>query len=58
MVNRFSESVDAIFEDVSLTYQLIDAKFLIDCSKNYSNLTRAKIVPIMADPISLNENVP
>ena len=65
-VNNFWQSNDAILEDVSVTEtivwcQNINSKTIIfQCSKNYGSLTRVtrlKVAPIMADPISLNENL-
>ena len=67
MVNNFWQSVDAIMEDVPVTEtivwcQNIDLKTIIfQCSKNYGSptrVTRLKVAPNMADPISLNENLP
>ena len=67
MVNHFWHSVDAILEDISVTEtivwcQNINSKTIIfHCSKNYSSptrVTRLKVAPNMADPISLNENLP
>ena len=67
MVNHFWQSVDAILDDVSVTEtivwrQTIDLKTIIfQCSKNYGNptrVTRLKLAPKMADPISRNETIP
>ena len=66
MVNNFWQSVDAILEDVPVTETIvwcknIDSKTIIfQCSKNYgtpTRVTRLKVAPNMADPISLNENL-
>ena len=67
MVNNFWQSVDAILEDVSKTETIvwcldINSKTAIfQCSKNYgtqTRVTRLKVAPNMANPISLNENLP
>ena len=67
MVNSFWQSIDAILEDVSVTETIVwcydsNLKTIIfQCSKNYSTptrVTRLKVGPNTADPISLNENLP
>ena len=69
MVNYFWQNVDAILEDVSVTKTIvwcwtINIKTIIfQCSKNYGSPTRTrvsrlKVAPNMADPISLNEKRP
>ena len=65
--NHFWQRVDTILEDVSVAeviglYWTINLKTIIfQCSKNFGNptlVTRLKVAPNMADPISLNENLP
>ena len=66
--NQFWQKVDAILEDVSVAEIIIclmlnyNLKTIIfQCSKNYGTptlVTRLKFAPNMADPISLNENLP
>ena len=67
MVNHFWQSVDAILEDVSVIetivwWHIINIKTTIfKCSKHYGSptlVTRLKVAPNMADPISLNEKRP
>ena len=67
MVNHFRQSVDAILEDVSvkknnyLMLNCIIKTIIFQCSKNYVSptcVTRLKVEPNMADPISLNEKRP
>ena len=67
MVNHFEQRFDAILEDVSVTETIvwcyiINLKTIIfQCSKNYgtpTRVTRLKVAPNMADPISFNENRP
>ena len=67
MISNFWQSVDAILEDVSVTETIvwclsINLKaFIFQCSKKYGTLTlvtRLKVAPNMADPTSLNENLP
>ena len=67
LVNHFWQSVDAILEDVSLTETFVRCwtinsyTIIFQCSKNYSSpkrVTRLKVTPSMADPISLTENGP
>ena len=64
--NHFWQRVDAILEDVLaqiiVQCSTINLKIIIfQYSKNYGTLTlvtRLKIAPNMADPISLNVNLP
>ena len=67
MVNHFWQSVGAILENVSVIETTIwcwniNLKSIIfQCSKNYDSptrVTRLKVAPSMADPVSLNENGP
>ena len=66
MVNNFWQSADAILEYVSVTKTIvwclnINSKTIIfQCSKSYGSstrVTRLKVAPNIADPISLNENL-
>ena len=60
MVNNFWQDVDAILEEVSVTETIINSKTIVfQCSQSYgtpTRVTRLKVAPNMADPISLNEN--
>ena len=67
MINHFWQSVDAILKDVSVNetivwYQTSNLETItFQCSKFYGSpihVTRLKIEPNMADPISLNEKRP
>ena len=65
--NHFWQRVDAILEDVSVTeiivwYVTINLKTIVfQCYKIYgppTPITKLQDAPNMADPISLNENLP
>ena len=66
MVNSFRERVDAILEDIPVTQTFFMLKYELNdyhpsFSKNHgspTHVTRLKVVPNMANPISLNENLP
>ena len=67
MVNHFCQSVDAILEDVSVNETIIWCltinleTIIFQCSKNYGSptrVTRIKVEPNTADPISVNEKRP
>ena len=67
MANNFWQSVDVILEVVSVTETIVWGKninlktIIFQCSKNCGTptcVTRLKVKSNMADPISLNENLP
>ena len=61
MVNSFWQSVDTILEDVSVTKSVIQRQSSFSVFKNYCSptcVTKLKVEPNMADPISFNEKTP
>ena len=66
MDKHFWESVDAILEDISVTYAIVRCvsinwkTIIFHCSKNDASplrVTRLKVAPNTVDPISLNESI-
>ena len=58
MVNSFWQSVDSILEDVFVTETVIQRLSSVSVFKNYCSptcVTKWKVEPNMADPISLNK---
>ena len=64
MINHLLQSVDTMLEDVSVNETIICCvtinleTIIFQCSKIYGSatrVTRLKVEPNMADPISLNE---